>query len=242
MARSGYGSSLEELAAKIVACRKCPRLVRYREEVARTKRRAFRDEEYWGKPVPGYGDPRAKLLIVGLAPASHGANRTGRMFTGDGPAGAGDTLMRTLHRLGLANIPYSRSRDDRLVLRGTYLTAVVRCAPPGNRPTRGEIAHCLPYLVWELVLLRGVRAILALGRVAFSGCLGALEASGVEVSRPRPKFAHGAVYSLGEYTLVASYHPSRQNTQTGRLREEDFLAVVATATELAGLGTIRNGN
>lgn len=235
MGRSGSGSSLEELAAEIVTCRKCPRLVRFREEVARTKRRAFRAEEYWGKPVPGYGDPGARLLIVGLAPAPHGANRTGRMFTGDGPGGAGDTLMRALHHLGLASLPYSRARDDGLILRGTFLTAVVRCAPPGNRPTGEEVANCLPFLVRELAVLQGVRAILALGRVAFAGCLRALEARGIGVPRPRPVFAHGATYELGRYVLVASYHPSRQNTQTGRLREAEFLAAVATAAELAGL-------
>ncbi len=235
MARSGSGNSLEELAAEIVSCRRCSRLVRFREEVARRKRRAFRSEEYWGKPVPGYGDPGARLLIVGLAPAAHGANRTGRMFTGDGPAGAGDTLMRALHHLGLANIPYSRSRDDGLVLRGTFLTAVVRCAPPGNRPTGTEIHNCLPFLVRELALLRSVRAILSLGRVAFAGCLRALESRGLTMPRPRPAFAHGATYKVGPYWLVASYHPSRQNTQTGRLSEDAFLEAVEAAKGLAGL-------
>ena len=235
MARSGSGNSLEGLAAEIVSCRRCSRLVRFREEVARRKRRAFRSEEYWGKPVPGYGDPGARLLIVGLAPAAHGANRTGRMFTGDGPAGAGDTLMRALHHLGLANIPYSRSRDDGLVLRGTFLTAVVRCAPPGNRPTGTEIDNCLPFLVQELTLLRSVRAILCLGRVAFAGCLRALESRGLVVPRPRPTFAHGASYKVDPYWLVASYHPSRQNTQTGRLSEDAFLEAVEAAKGLAGL-------
>ncbi len=235
MALSGSGNSLEGLAAEIIACRKCPRLVEYREEVARRKRRAFQDEEYWGRPVPGYGDPEAHLVIVGLAPAAHGANRTGRMFTGDGPRGAGDTLMRALHRLGLANIPYSRDRNDGLCLRGVFLTAVVRCAPPGNRPTPSEITNCLPYLVRELRPLGEARALLALGRVAFDGCLRALEALGVEVPKPKPRFLHGARHRLGPYWLVASYHPSRQNTQTGRLREEAFLEAVAAAKGLAGL-------
>ena len=235
MERSGFGNSLEGLAAEIVGCKKCPRLVEYREEVARRKRRAFRDQEYWGRPVPGYGDPEAHLVIVGLAPAAHGANRTGRMFTGDGPRGAGDTLMRALHRLRLANIPFSRDRDDGLSLRGVFLTAVVRCAPPGNRPTYTEISNCLPYLVRELRLLRGARAILALGRVAFEGCLRALGELGVEVPKPKPTFAHGACFRLGPYWLVASYHPSRQNTQTGRLSEEAFLEAVAAAKGLAGL-------
>lgn len=235
MARSGSGNSLEGLAAEIIACRKCPRLVEYREEVARRKRRAFQDQEYWGRPVPGYGDPEAHLVIVGLAPAAHGANRTGRMFTGDGPRGAGDTLMRALHRLGLANIPYSRDRNDGLCLRSVFLTAVIRCAPPGNRPAPSEITNCLPYLVRELRLLGEARALLALGRVAFDGCLRALEALGVEVPKPKPAFAHGACYRLGPYWLVSSYHPSRQNTQTGRLSEEAFLEAVAAAKGLAGL-------
>lgn len=235
MARSGSGSSLEALAAEIASCRKCPRLVRYREEVAQKKRRAFRDEEYWGRPVPGYGDPRARLAVVGLAPAAHGANRTGRMFTGDGPHGAGDTLMWALHRLGLANLPYARARDDGLRLRGVFLTAVVRCAPPGNRPAAAEIANCLPFLVRELKLLRKVSTLLALGQVAFAGCLRALEALGVEIPSPRPRFAHGARYRLGPYWLVASYHPSRQNTQTGRLNREAFLTAVGRAVDLSGL-------
>ena len=234
MARSGSGSSLEGLAEEIVFCRKCPRLVEFRERVARTKRRAFSTEEYWGRPVPGYGDPGARLVIVGLAPAAHGANRTGRMFTGDGPRGAGDTLMRALHRLGLANIPYSRARDDGLRLRGVFLTAVVRCVPPGNRPTAEEISNCLPFLARELELLPRARTVLALGRVAFQGCLRALEAIGVDVPAPRPAFAHGARYKLGPFWLVASYHPSRQNTQTGRLSEDAFLEAVSTAWELAG--------
>lgn len=235
MGRSGSGSSLEALAAEIVACRKCPRLVEFRERVARERRRAFSDQEYWGRPVPGYGDPGARLVIVGLAPAAHGANRTGRMFTGDGPRGAGDTLMRALHRLGLANIPYSRGRDDGLRLRGVFLTAVVRCVPPGNRPTAGEIGNCLPFLVRELELLPEARTVLALGRVAFGGCLRALEALGVPIPVPKPTFAHGMRYRLGRYWLIASYHPSRQNTQTGRLSEEAFLAAVAEAKDLAGL-------
>jgi uracil-DNA glycosylase family 4 len=191
----------------------------------------FRSETYWGRPVPGFGDPAAKLLILGLAPAAHGANRTGRMFTGDGPRGAGDFLMSALHRAGLASRPRSERGDDGLVLSGAYLTAVVRCAPPGNRPLREEIASCLPFLVEELGILGDVRAVLALGRVAFDGYLRALELMDVVVPRPRPRFAHGAIYELGEGlpVLVASYHPSRQNTQPGRLTAAMLDAVIASA-------------
>lgn len=229
--------ALAGLAARVVACRRCPRLVAWREEAARVKRAAFRDQEYWGRPVPGFGDPGARLMVLGLAPAAHGANRTGRMFTGDGPRGAGDFLMAALHRAGLASLPRSERRDDGLVLRGVYLTAVVRCAPPKNRPTREEIESCLPFLMEELRILRGLRAVLALGRVAFSGYLAALERMGVTVPRPRPRFSHGAVYELGEGVpaLVASYHPSRQNTQTGRLTPEMFAEALARARKLAGL-------
>jgi uracil-DNA glycosylase family 4 len=225
------------LNRRIVNCRRCRRLVSFREEVARRKRAAFREEEYWGRPVPGFGDREARLLIVGLAPAAHGANRTGRMFTGDGPSGAGDFLMRALHELGLASLPYSRAREDGLELSGAFLSAVVRCAPPGNRPTREEIENCLPFLVEELRLLREVRAVLALGRVAFSGCLKALESLGAALPNPRPRFSHGAVYELGERlpVLVASYHPSRQNTQTGRLTPGMFRAVLEKALAAAGL-------
>ncbi len=228
---------LERLAARVVNCRACPRLVAYREEVARKKRAAFKDQEYWGRPVPGFGDPGARLLILGLAPAAHGANRTGRMFTGDGPRGAGDFLMAALHRAGLASLPYARARDDGLELFGVYLSAVVRCAPPGNRPTRQEIENCLPFLVEELRILGELKAVLALGRIAFSGYLRALELMGVTLPRPRPRFSHGAAYELGEGmpVLIASYHPSRQNTQTGRLTQEMFDRVVRLAKEAAGL-------
>jgi len=223
--------ALSNLAERVVACRRCARLVRYREEVAQTKRAAFRGEIYWGRPVPGCGDPAARLLVVGLAPAAHGANRTGRMFTGDGPRGAGSFLVSALHRAELASLPTSQGRDDGLELRGAYLTAVCRCAPPGNRPTREEIGNCLPYLVEELRILAGVRAVLALGRVAFDGCLRVLETLGARISRPRPRFAHGASYEMGDVlpVLVASYHPSRQNTQTGRLTPAMLDAALARA-------------
>ncbi len=221
----------EQLHARVVACRACPRLVAWREEVARTKRRAYRDWEYWGRPVPGFGDPEARLLVVGLAPGAHGANRTGRMFTGDG---SGDFLYPALYRAGFASQPHSRSREDGLTLRDCYISAVARCVPPQNRPTAQELANCRAFLVAELHLLRRLRVILALGRMAFDGTLRALGQMGHAV--PRLAFRHGQVYPLGEAlpTLVASYHVSRQNTQTGRLTVAMFDQVLATVRELLG--------
>ena len=208
--------SLSALDRRVIRCRACPRLVRHREEVARTKRRAFQNEDYWGRPLPGFGDPRARLLIVGLAPAAHGANRTGRMFTGDR---SGDFLFAALHRAGFANLPTSARRDDGLVLRGCRLTAVVRCAPPGNRPEPDEGDRCLGFLIEELALLPRVRALLALGGFAFDGTLRCLRAAGHRVPSPRPRFAHGAVHRLGGDAppILCCYHPSQQNTFTGRL-------------------------
>lgn len=206
------------LNADIVNCRACPRLVAWREQVAREKRRAYRDWEYWGKPVPGFGDRSARLLLVGLAPGAHGANRTGRMFTGDG---SGDTLYTALYQTGFANQPIARQRDDGLVLTDVFITAVGRCAPPGNRPTAEELHRCRPFLHREWHLLPQVRVIVALGQIAFEGCLHLLRELGYEV--PRLKFGHGRHYQLtapaqgGVKHLLASYHPSRQNTQTGRL-------------------------
>lgn len=220
---------LASLSERVVACRCCSRLVLHRERIAQQRRPAYRDEFYWGRPVPGFGDPQARVLVVGLAPAAHGANRTGRMFTGDGPRGAGDFLMAALHRAGLASQPTSQRRDDGLVLRGVYLTAIVRCAPPENRPTSEEIGQCLPFFAEEQRVLTGVQSILALGRVAFSGCVSILRCLGADVSQAT--FAHGARYSLGEAfpALVASYHPSRQNTQTGRLTPAMLDASLAQA-------------
>jgi uracil-DNA glycosylase family 4 len=208
--------SWEELNSEIVACDACPRLVAYRQEVARAKRRAFRDWEDWGRPVPGFGDRDAQLVIVGLAPGAHGANRTGRMFTGDS---SGNTLTAALFRAGFANQPTSRHRDDCLELHDTFLTAVVRCVPPKNRPTRQEQINCRGYLARELDLLSSVRVVLALGRIAFEGYLRLLREWGVDV--PRLSFRHGACYEFDPPmpTLAVSYHPSRQNTQTGRLTE-----------------------
>jgi uracil-DNA glycosylase family 4 len=222
---------LEWLRQEVIVCRRCPRLVEYRERVAALKRRAYRDEVYWGRPVPGWGDPRARLLVVGLAPAAHGGNRTGRIFTGDA---SGNFLMAALHATGFANQPYSLHRDDGLVLRDVYITAVVRCAPPGNRPRPDEIAHCRPFLVRELELLTDVRVVLTLGQIATQGFLAAWS---VWRSRrpPRVRFQHGGEVPLDETrTLLMSYHPSRQNTQTGRLTLPMLRAVLERVRELLG--------
>lgn len=211
--------TLDSLGRQVVACRLCPRLVEHREEVARVKRRAYRDWTYWGKPVPGFGDPRARLLILGLAPGAHGANRTGRVFTGDR---SGLWLYRALHRAGLASQAESRERRDDLRLVDCYIGLVVRCVPPGNLPARAEIESCLPYLHEEVRLLERLEVVLALGRLAFDAALRLVEERRGARLRPRPRFAHGAVYEPGEGLprLVASYHPSQQNTSTGRLTEE----------------------
>jgi uracil-DNA glycosylase family 4 len=206
-----------QLNAQIVACTACPRLVQWRQKVAQEKRRAFRNWDYWGRPVPGFGDRQARLVIIGLAPAAHGANRTGRMFTGNG---SGDTLTAALHRAGFANQPTSRHRDDGLLLRDAFLTAVARCAPPQNKPTREEMDNCQGYLVRELALLPSTRVVLALGRIAFDRYRRLLREQGATL--PRLTFHHGACYRLEPPlpALAVSYHPSRQNTQTGRLTEE----------------------
>ena len=216
--------SLAALHDEIVACRACPRLVEWREEVAREKRAAYRDWEYWGRPVPGFGDPEARLVIVGLAPAAHGANRTGRVFTGDR---SGDWLFGAMHRAGFANQPTAEHRDDGLALLDAYVLAAVRCPPPQNRPTTEERDHCRPFLERELALLPKQRVLLALGGWA----LGVL--ASVEWLRPRPKFGHGAEFELPDGRVVlCSYHPSQQNTFTGRLTEPMFDSVFARALEL----------
>jgi uracil-DNA glycosylase family 4 len=201
----------------IVACERCARLRDYCRRVGDEKRRAFRNETYWARPVPGFGDPRARLLIVGLAPAAHGANRTGRVFTGDGVGGSGDFLMAALHRSGFANIPTSRDPNDGLQLHDAFIAAAVRCAPPDNKPTPDEIANCLPHLDAEIAALPGVRVIVALGKIGFDAYLQLLKARGLVV-RPRPQFAHRSVAVLPTgQTLIGCYHPSRQNTNTGKL-------------------------
>ena len=220
---------LQILQEEVVGCRKCPRLVAHRERVAREKVRRYRDEEYWGKPIPSFGNRTARVLIVGLAPAAHGGNRTGRIFTGDR---SGDFLYRALHRAGFANQPWSRHREDGLKLRDCYITAAARCAPPDNKPTPQELATCQPYLVEEIRLLRRARVIVALGRIAFEAFLKAWVQAGRPVPFPRPRFAHGAVTELpGGVRLIASYHPSQQNTQTGRLTAPMFHRIFARARQ-----------
>jgi uracil-DNA glycosylase len=203
--------------ANIVSCTRCPRLRTYCAEIARTKRRAYRDEIYWGKPVPGFGDPRARLLLVGLAPAAHGANRTGRVFTGDGAGGSGDFLMSALHRAGFASIPTSHHPDDGLTLRDAFIAAAVRCAPPDNKPTPEEIVNCLPHLDEEIAALPSVCVVVALGKIAFDAYLQRLK-RGAMMLRPRPLFGHAVAHALPNgQTLIGCYHPSRQNTNTGKL-------------------------
>lgn len=224
--------SLRRLSREVVACRRCPRLVAHRERVAREKRRAYLDWDYWGQPVPGFGDPAARLIVVGLAPGAHGANRTGRLFTGDS---SGDTLFAALHAFGFASQVQSASRDDGLALSDCYITAAVRCAPPDNRPAPAEFACCRPYLVRELRLLRDARLYLALGRAAFDVLLKALPEAGVgrPVGGAAPRFGHGAEVPLedGARCILASYHPSRQNTQTGRLTRAMFHGIFRQARE-----------
>jgi len=209
--------ALDQLNARIIRCRKCPRLVAYREDVAREKRRSYREWDYWGKPVPGFGDPHAKLLVLGLAPAAHGGNRTGRVFTGDR---SGDFLYKALYEAGFANQPTSVRRDDGLVLKDAYVAATVRCAPPANKPLPSEEANCQPYFEKELELLRP-RALLALGGIAVRVYLGLLKQRGVVRSAGAFPFRHGASYELGPGLprLFVSYHPSQQNTFTGKLTE-----------------------
>ena len=225
--------SLAQLEAEVVGCRRCPRLVAWRERVAREKVARHRDETYWGRPVPGFGDPAARILVVGLAPAAHGGNRTGRVFTGDR---SGDFLFQALFDAGLASSPVSRARDDGLVLDSVRVAAVVRCAPPGNKPTIEERDRCIPDLERELVLLPDVRVIVALGAYAWDGSLRVLAGLGQEIPRPRPTFGHGAEAPVGPYVLLGSFHPSQQNTFTGRLTPEMLGVVVVRARSLAGLG------
>jgi uracil-DNA glycosylase family 4 len=225
-------AAMEQLARKVASCRRCPRLVAWRQQVAREKRAAFADQRYWGKPLPGFGDPGAWLLVVGLAPAAHGANRTGRMFTGDR---SGDFLYAALHRAGLANQAESTRRDDGLELDGAYITAAVRCAPPANKPVPEERDNCRDYLERELELLKGVKVILALGGYAFGHVLRILRERGIDVPTPAPKFGHGAVVKLRDsgFALIASYHPSQQNTFTGKLTPRMLDRVLAEAKTLA---------
>jgi uracil-DNA glycosylase family 4 len=224
-------TTLDALTAEIVACRRCPRLVAWREQAATEKRPAFADQVYWGRPVPGFGDPAARILVVGLAPAAHGGNRTGRIFTGDR---SGDFLFAAVHACGLSNQPESVSADDGLRLRGLYVAAVNRCAPPANRPTPEERDNCLPFLTREIAALEHLRVILCLGSFAWDGTLRALAALGVSTPRPRPAFSHRGHVRLGRYDLLGSYHPSQQNTFTGKLTMQMLEYVLREAAALAG--------
>ena len=218
----------------IVSCERCPRLRSYCADVARVKKKAHRDEVYWGKPVPGFGDPRARVLLIALAPAAHGANRTGRVFTGDGTGGSGDFLMAALHRAGFANIPTSRHPDDGLALRDVFITAAARCAPPDNKPLPEEIANCRPHLDAELAALPRIRIVVALGKIAFDAYLQLLKEHGI-VIRPKPAFGHGAAHALPNgQTLIGCYHPSRQNTNTGKLTPRMMDAVFGRVRRALG--------
>ncbi len=227
---AGRGNTLEAIARDVVACERCPRLRAHCAGVAREKRAAYRDEIYWGRPVPGFGDPGAWLLLVGLAPGAHGANRTGRMFTGDR---SGEWLYSELYRQGWATAPVSRGREDGLAVHGVYITAAARCAPPGNKPAQAELDRCLGYLVGEMEALRGVRVRLALGRVGFEALLRARRALGLPDLSPRLRFGHGASCALPEGGfLLASYHPSQQNTSTGVLTRAMWRGVFDEARRL----------
>jgi uracil-DNA glycosylase family 4 len=226
-------SSLEDLNARIVACKRCKRLRAYCAEVARVRKRAYMDCEYWGKPVPSFGDPRARVLALGLAPGAHGSNRTGRIFTGDG---SGYFLYPVLHEAGFASQPRSESRDDGMKLTGLWISAVVRCAPPANKPAREELRNCAPFLDEEIGLLKNLRVVVCLGKIAFDGFLAHARRSGQITSRTGMAFAHGAEFTLPNgVTVMASYHPSLQNTNTGKLTRTMLLEIFKRAREVAGL-------
>jgi uracil-DNA glycosylase len=221
----------------IIECRKCPRLREFCERIAVEKRAAFRSETYWARPVPGFGDPRARIVIVGLAPAAHGANRTGRMFTGDGAGGSSEFLMTALHANGLANLPDSQHADDGLELRDAWMLAAARCAPPDNKPTLEELSNCYGHLRAEIASLPNARVYVSLGRIAFDACL-RLVGEHAPLPTPRPTFAHGAVFSPARAPhVIASYHPSRQNTQTGKLTPKMLRDVFQRAIALADEGS-----
>ena len=222
-------ATLKTLEAKIIDCRRCPRLVAWREEVAQAKRKAYQGEIYWGKPVPGFGDPQARILIVGLAPGAHGSNRTGRMFTGDA---SGDFLYPALHRAGFASQPGADLPGDGLRLKDAFITAICRCVPPNNRPHVAEIKNCLPWMEAEINLLENLQGFVALGRIAFDGIRRMYTSQGIDL--PKMDFGHNAFYELGEGLpwLLSSYHPSQQNTLTGRLTETMFDAIWEQASKL----------
>jgi uracil-DNA glycosylase family 4 len=225
-------AELEAIERQVVDCRRCPRLVEWRERAAREAPRRFRGERYWARPLPGFGDPEASILILGLAPAANGGNRTGRIFTGDE---SGNFLWPALHAAGLASSPISVRRGDGLETRGAWVTAAVKCAPPGNKPLPEERDNCEPYLVGELGALRGVRVVVALGAFAWDAALSTFAALGELAPRPRPRFGHGAEVNIGRWTLLGSYHVSQQNTYTDRLTRGMLDAVIGRATEIAAL-------
>jgi uracil-DNA glycosylase family 4 len=218
-------SSLSAVQTDIINCNRCGRLRSYCQEIGRTKKAAFRDDIYWARPVPGFGDPAARLLILGLAPAAHGANRTGRVFTGDGIGASGDFLMAALQRAGFANISTSQHTDDGLKLKDAYIAATVRCAPPGNKPLPEEIDRCLAHLRNEVAHLPRVRVVVALGRIAWDGWLKLLAMNGEPIPRPRPVFGHGSSWTHKGITVIGAYHPSRQNTNTGVVTPKMYDAV-----------------
>ena len=227
-------ATLPELDERVSVCRACPRLVRWREDTAREKRAAYAGEDYWGRPVPGWGAPDPSILVVGLAPAAHGANRTGRIFTGDR---SGDWLFASLHRVGLANQPTSTHVGDGLQVFGTRIASAVRCAPPQNKPLPEERDACAPWLDREVALtLPGLRAVVCLGALGWAGALGSLARVGLPVPRPRPRFGHGVEVTLGDLTVLGCFHPSPHNTFTGRLTEEMFDSVLRRAAQLGGVG------
>jgi uracil-DNA glycosylase family 4 len=229
--------TFDRIERQITSCRRCPRLVAWREFSAKNPPRRFRAEAYWGKPLPAFGDPKARILIVGLAPAAHGGNRTGRVFTGDE---SGNFLFRSLFEAGLSNQPESRRPGDGLRLSGALVSAACRCAPPGNRPLPEELDNCREYLARELALLPRSSVLVALGAVAFQACLKILAQAGLELPRPRPKFAHGALFRIGSHILIASYHPSQQNTFTGKLTRAMLRDVMRRAARL-GRGLTSRG-
>ena len=230
--------SLSDVHRDIVTCNKCERLRTYCNEIAHVKRAAFRNDTYWARPVPGFGDPNARVLILGLAPAAHGANRTGRVFTGDGGGGSGDFLMTAMHRHGFASIPTSQSLSDGLMLTDAYIAAAVRCAPPDNKPAPEEIHACRPHLHAELGHLPNIQVVVALGKIAFDVWWRVMQEKGV-LMRPRPAFGHGVVCRVsGSPVVIGSYHPSRQNTNTGKLTPRMMSSVFATARSLVGVNAV----
>lgn len=228
--KDGFLGAIEELQERVIGCTRCPRLVAHCRAVAEKRRPMYREWEYWGKPLPAFGSAEARLLILGLAPAAHGGNRTGRMFTGDR---SGDWVFGTLHKFGFASSPDSQRLDDGLFLKDAYITAALRCAPPANKPLPEELLNCRPYLVEELRLLTRVRIVVALGKIAFDTFLRTWSGAGHQIPSPRPRFGHGATYELPDGPmLMGCYHPSQQNTQTGRLTREMFESIFSKAREV----------